>query len=158
EIFLLPLKKLAIHQAGLTRIPPLAESLEILDLDDNALTELPSLDHLTKLKRLSVQRNRLTRLPDGIGALPKLRELDARENQLTELPLSLTERRPLRELRLEGNPLPPRLAPEVMQQLKRLKAQIVPSGKTIPGIPEPLRIFVQDVVWPEGKVVELERY
>lgn len=160
EIFALPLKKLAIHHAGLTRIPSqLSERLEILDLDDNALTELPDqICLLPKLARLSVARNRLARLPDAIGALPKLRTLDARDNQLTALPLSLTERRPLRELRLEGNPLPPRLSPLVLQQLKRLKAQIVPSGKTIPGVPEPLRIFVQDVVWPEGKVVELERY
>ncbi|MFZ2986808.1 lipopolysaccharide kinase InaA family protein [Ideonella sp.] len=95
--------------AGLTTLPPevydLADTLEVLNLSDNLLQDLP--DDLPRLHRLTTvyaSNNRLTRLPEVLGACPHLRIIGARGNQIAELPSRALPPR-LRWLTLTDNAL-----------------------------------------------------
>lgn len=118
---------------GLTEFPPeifdLAESLEILDLSGNMLSDLPShLNRLTKLRILFCSNNKFTRLPEVLGqceslsmigfkanqinhiaesAIPTktLRWFIVTDNALTSVPNSLGECAKLQKLMLAGNQL-----------------------------------------------------
>ena len=131
-------------QAGLTELPPevfdLADSLEVLNLSGNALSELPSeLPRLRKLKVLFCSDNRFTRVPEVVGQCesltmvgfksnavrelpaaslpPRLRWLILTDNQLQALPANLGER-PLEKVALAGNRLSQ--LPESMAKCDRL--------------------------------------
>ncbi|KAA6397536.1 MAG: putative E3 ubiquitin-protein ligase SMURF2 [Streblomastix strix] len=57
------------------------QSLEILDLSQNFITELPSsLGGCINLVELNLRRNKLTNLPSSLGALIKLKVLDIQYN------------------------------------------------------------------------------
>jgi Leucine-rich repeat (LRR) protein len=78
-------------QAGLTSLPSelfaLADTLEILDLSHNQLSELPAdLARLRRLKILFCSGNRFTRLPEILGELPALSLIGFRGNQIAEIP------------------------------------------------------------------------
>ena len=104
----------------------LADSLEILDLSNNALSVLPDeLVQLSKLKIIFASQNKFEHLPNVLGALPnlemvgfksnqikqvdenslpaKLRWLILTDNQIKTLPESLGERPRLQKLALAGN-------------------------------------------------------
>ncbi len=67
-------------------------NLEILNLADNNLAELPtSLWHSIHLKRLDLSSNRLVELSDDIMNLTQLEELNVHSNKLRKLPDSLFE-------------------------------------------------------------------
>lgn len=106
----------------------LSDSLEILDLSDNELTDLPEeLVQLSKLKILFASNNKFEHLPEVLGKLPqlemigfksnqintvaeqalptRLRWLILTDNQLQTLPESLGERPRLQKLALAGNNL-----------------------------------------------------
>ncbi|MDR2306315.1 MAG: leucine-rich repeat-containing serine/threonine-protein kinase [Paucimonas sp.] len=75
---------------GLTAFPDeiytLADSLEVLNLTDNALSELPDdLHRLTRLKVLFCSNNRFGQLPLGIGRCPALETVAFRGNQITQV-------------------------------------------------------------------------
>jgi len=128
---LLGIKQLKLSE-GLTEFPmevlTLADSLEILDLSNNALTALPDeLVQLTKLKIFFASQNNFEHLPNVLGKLAdldmvgfksnriqqvsedslpaKLRWLILTDNQITTLPDSLGERPRLQKLALAGNRL-----------------------------------------------------
>ena len=117
---------------GLSEIPRdlfgLAETLEILDVGDGALTELPAdFSRLSKLRVLFCSGNRFERLPPALGdcaalsqmgfrrsqvreipaeALPpRLRWLTLTDNRIERLPKELGERPLLQKLMLSGNRL-----------------------------------------------------
>jgi hypothetical protein len=76
---------------GLTAFPreifDLAESLEILDLSGNALTDLPvDLERLTRLRVIFCSDNAFTRLPDVLGGLPELSMIGFKANRIREVP------------------------------------------------------------------------
>lgn len=76
---------------GLTEFPPeifdLADSLEILDLSDNALSTLPEdLPRLHKLRVLFCSNNRFTVLPAVLGACPALSMIGFKSNRIREVP------------------------------------------------------------------------
>jgi internalin A len=78
--------------------------VEILDLADNKLTELPPwIGELKTIKGISLVGNRLRSLPTEIGLLPELLFLLLQKNHLEELPPSLA-RSKLSLLALFGNP------------------------------------------------------
>ena len=61
------------------------ENMEILNLFNNALNEVPtSLSGMSKLRILNLGMNRLKSLPRGFGSFPILEVLDLSYNMLTE--------------------------------------------------------------------------
>ncbi len=125
-----------------------ADTLEVLDLSRNALTDLP--DDFSRLRRLRVlfcSGNPLTRLPPGLGGCaslsqvgcrvcgmrevpaeslpPNLRWLTLTDNRLETVPSALGERPLLQKLMLAGNrltSLPETLAGAPNLELLRLSA------------------------------------
>ncbi|KAA8677321.1 leucine-rich repeat-containing protein kinase family protein [Vibrio gigantis] len=139
------IKRLKLSE-GLTEFPlevlDLADSLEILDLSGNQLSDLPAeLSQLTHLRIIFASNNLFTHLPDVLGSLPKLEMIGFKTNQiktaseaslppqlrwliLTDnaievLPNSLGERPRLQKLALAGNQL--RALPESMENLSNLE-------------------------------------
>lgn len=125
------IKRLQISE-NLTEFPneifTLADSLEILDLSNNQLSELPNnLPELTNLKVLFCSNNQFNELPKVLAACPKLemigfksnrikhfaenslplktRWLILTDNQLTALPRSIGDLTQLKKLMLAGNQL-----------------------------------------------------
>ncbi|MEZ9288863.1 leucine-rich repeat-containing protein kinase family protein [Vibrio lentus] len=131
---------------GLTEFPleilELADSLEILDLSGNQLSDLPEeLSQLTNLRIIFASNNLFTHLPDVLGSLPKLemvgfktnqiktvseqslpiqlRWLILTDNEIEVLPSSLGERPRLQKLALAGNKI--QVLPESMENLSNLE-------------------------------------
>ncbi|GAB0117509.1 leucine-rich repeat-containing protein kinase family protein [Acidisoma sp. 7E03] len=125
-----------------TEIFGLADSLEILDLSDNPLTDLPAdISRLHRLRVLFCSQSQITRLPPALGDCPSLSQLGIRggvlseipgeslpprlrwltvtDNRLTALPDDLGRRPALEKLLLSGNQLA-RL-PESLGDLPRLE-------------------------------------
>ncbi|MEZ8159210.1 leucine-rich repeat-containing protein kinase family protein [Vibrio splendidus] len=139
------IKRLKLSE-GLTEFPleilELADSLEILDLSGNQLSDLPEeLSQLTNLRIIFASNNLFTHLPDVLGTLPKLEMVGFKTNQiktvseqslpaqlrwliLTDnaievLPSSLGERPQLQKLALAGNKI--RVLPDSMENLSNLE-------------------------------------
>ncbi|WP_135382851.1 leucine-rich repeat-containing protein kinase family protein [Vibrio tasmaniensis] len=139
------IKRLQLSE-GLTEFPleilELADSLEILDLSGNQLSDLPEeLSQLTNLRIIFASNNLFTHLPDVLGLLPKLEMVGFKSNQiktvseqslpaqlrwliLTDnaievLPHSLGERPRLQKLALAGNKI--QVLPESMENLSNLE-------------------------------------
>ncbi|MEZ9339768.1 leucine-rich repeat-containing protein kinase family protein [Vibrio splendidus] len=139
------IKRLKLSE-GLTEFPleilELADSLEILDLSGNQLSDLPEeLSQLTNLRIIFASNNLFTYLPDVLGSLPKLemvgfktnqiktvseqslpiqlRWLILTDNEIEVLPSSLGERPRLQKLALAGNKI--RVLPESMENLSSLE-------------------------------------
>ena len=135
-----------LSQTGLREFPrrvfDYANTLEILDLSGNGMTDLPDdMGRLTRLRALFCSGNPFTRLPPSLGACPALRQIGFRgcslreipsealppalrwltltDNHLETLPAALGERPDLQKLMLAGN----RLAslPDTLAQAKRLE-------------------------------------
>ncbi|URI08041.1 leucine-rich repeat-containing serine/threonine-protein kinase [Aquincola tertiaricarbonis] len=138
--------RLDLRGCGLTELPPevlaLADTLEVLDLSNNALTTLPEgLATLTRLHTLFASSNRFERLPPMLGRLPRLdtlgfkanriaqvpaqalaptlRWLILTDNQVAELPPTLADCAPMQKLMLAGNQL--QRLPEGLGRLQRLE-------------------------------------
>lgn len=124
------------------QILTLADSLEILDLSNNQLSDLPSeIMQLTKLKIIFASHNQFKHLPEALGLCPQLEMVGFKSNQITTvsehslpknlrwliltdnqislLPNSLGERPRLQKLALAGNCLTQ--LPENMGQLHNLE-------------------------------------
>jgi len=126
----------------------LADSLEILDLSNNALSSLPDeLAQMTKLKIIFASQNKFEHLPEVLGKLPNLEMVGFKSNQIKQvaehslpvqlrwliltdnlletLPNSLGERPRLQKLALAGNQLthlPQTLAQAHNLELVRISA------------------------------------
>lgn len=101
----LTLQSNALHALPEPQIGQLSR-LELLDLRNNELTELPdALFDLVELRFLRLQRNSLRRLPPRIGALSRLNTLAIEFNQLTSLPCTLVNISDLNFLSVNSNRL-----------------------------------------------------
>ncbi|MBE4039897.1 leucine-rich repeat domain-containing protein, partial [Vibrio parahaemolyticus] len=83
---LVGIKQLKLAE-GLTEFPmeilELADSLEVLDLSGNALSDLPQeLEQLTKLKIIFASNNQFTHLPEVLGKLPNLEMVGFKTNKI----------------------------------------------------------------------------
>ncbi|NOJ05945.1 protein kinase [Vibrio splendidus] len=163
------IKRLKLSE-GLTEFPleilELADSLEILDLSGNQLSDLPEeLSQLTNLRIMFASNNLFTHLPDVLGILPKLEMVGFKTNQiktvseqslpaqlrwliLTDnaievLPHSLGKRPRLQKLALAGNKL--RVLPESMENLSNLELVRL-SANQLTEFPE-LLIKLPKLAW-----------
>lgn len=153
-------RELRLNGLGLAALPPevlgLGDTLEVLDLGDNALADLPAgFGRLRRLRVLFASGNRFARLPPVLGDCPALSQLGFRGtglrevpgeslppalrwliltgNALESLPASLGERPALRKLMLAGNRLsglPESLAGAPSLELLRLSAN---AFEALPG-------------------------
>ncbi|WP_460418657.1 leucine-rich repeat-containing protein kinase family protein [Pseudomonas sp. microsymbiont 2] len=139
---------------GLTDFPreifDLADSLEVLNLTGNALSDLPDdLHRLTRLKVLFCSENRFTHLPHAIGRCqaletvgfksnritrvdaqalpPSLRSLVLTDNALARLPEALGDCPHLQKLMLAGNRLDS--LPESLARCERLELLRIASNR-----------------------------
>lgn len=153
-------RELRLPHGGLTEFPReilgLAETLEVLDLGGNPLSDLPAdFARLTRLRVLFASSTRFTRLPPVLAdcpalsqvgfratgmrevpaeALPpKLRWLTLTDNAIAALPAALGRRPGLQKLMLAGNALtalPESLADAPALELLRISAN---RFETLPG-------------------------
>jgi hypothetical protein len=144
---------------GLTQFPmaifDLADTLEVLDLSGNALSDLPpDLYRLKRLRVLFASSNQFTHLPSCIGACESLSMVGFKANQIREVPaqalppqlrwLILTDncieqlpselgRRPLmQKLMLAGNRL--QALPDALAQCRQLELLRI-SANRFPALP-----------------------
>ena len=114
----------------------LADTLEILELSDNQLSELPDdFARLSKLKILFLTNNHFTKLPSVLAECPKLEMVSFKNNQLVEVPeqsLPLTTR----WLILTGNAITK--LPDSIGKLKNLQ-KLALAGNQITSLPETMQ-------------------
>lgn len=125
--------------AQLGAFPPeiyeLADTLEILDLGNNQLSELP--DELPRLHRLRIlfcSGNRFTRLPEVLGRCEQLEMVGFKGNQITELPPQALPPR-LRWLTLTDNQL--EALPDELGRCSRLE-KLALAGNRLRELPASL--------------------
>jgi len=159
-------REIRLARLGLTELPPeilgLADTLEVLHLDGNALTDLPpDFARLHRLRVLFLSGNPMRRLPPVLGALPALSQIGLRgsalgevpaeslppalrwltltDNHLAQLPEALGERPALQKLMLAGNrlrALPASLEGAGALELIRLSANAFEAlPPWLPGLP-----------------------
>ncbi|AMK30341.1 leucine-rich repeat-containing protein kinase family protein [Pseudomonas mosselii] len=113
----------------------LADSLEVLDLSGNRLSELPEdLHRLNRLKVLFCSNNRFTHLPHAIGRCQALQTVGFRNNRITRVDAQALPRS-LRSLVLTENAL--EQLPEALGNCPQLQ-KLMLAGNRLTTLPEGL--------------------
>ena len=125
-------------QCGLTRFPPeifdLADSLEILDLTGNALSDLPNdLNRLKKLRILFCSSNQFTHLPEALGECQNLSMIGFKANQIKHIPESAIPTATLRWFIVTDNAL--KTVPNALGDCANLQKLMV-AGNQLSALPE----------------------
>lgn len=117
----------------------LAATLEVIDLSQNQLSEIPDcLFECTSLKRINLSNNEITEVHLQIDKWHKLENLNLSNNQLTSVPASLSKLTNLRALYVSGNQLDFEGIPRSIGKLGNLEVfsasfnilETVPEGLT----------------------------
>lgn len=124
---------------GLTHFPReimnLADTLEILDLSGNALSELPDdLARLSKLRIVFCSDNKFTELPDVLGSCPELSMIGFKTNRIRKVSAKALPR-PLRWLILTDNEI--EALPDQIGNCTRLQ-KLMLAGNHLQTLPESL--------------------
>ena len=119
-------------------VPPLLwrqTSLETLVLADNDLFELSEeIGSLKRLRMLDLGHNKLTRVPDALGALDSLTDfLYLHDNRLASLPPALASLTKLRYLNISDNAF--ELLPECVTRMSRL-LELRVAGNQLTTLPD----------------------
>ena len=122
---------------GLTTFPPaiynLADTLEILDLTDNALSSLPEdLDRFKKLRILFCSSNQFTEMPAVLGKCESLSMIGFKANQITYIPESAIPTKNLRWFIVTDNALSK--LPDALGQCKKLQ-KLMLAGNKLSALP-----------------------
>ncbi|WP_025871128.1 leucine-rich repeat-containing protein kinase family protein [Methylobacillus glycogenes] len=121
----------------LTQFPPqifeLADSLEILDLSGNALTDLPSdLHRLKKLRILFCSNNQFTHLPEVLGQCESLSMIGFKANQIKHIPEQAIPTRTLRWFIVTDNALA--AVPNALGECSKLQ-KLMLAGNQLSSLP-----------------------
>lgn len=121
----------------LTQFPPqifeLAESLEILDLSGNVLTDLPSdLHRLKKLRILFCSNNQFTHLPEVLGQCESLSMIGFKANQIKHIPEQAIPTRTLRWFIVTDNALG--AVPNALGKCSKLQ-KLMLAGNQLSSLP-----------------------
>ncbi|RLN86292.1 hypothetical protein BBJ28_00001860 [Nothophytophthora sp. Chile5] len=113
-------------------------TVQYLDFSDNTLVTLPrrGWSQLGELLELKLARNRLERLPAGLGALRKLRRLDLAGNKLTVLPTALLSLKTLECLDVQQNTL--QELPANVGECEKLDQLVLTRNRQLHGLPASL--------------------
>ena len=130
-------RELSLAKADLTQFPAalysLADTLEVLDLNSNALTSLPDdLYRFKKLRILFCSFNQLTQLPENLNQCPQLSMMGFKNNQITHIPESAIPTDTLRWFILTDNALT-RL-PNSLGHCKKLQ-KVMLAGNQLTTLP-----------------------
>lgn len=125
---------------NLTQFPPqifdLADSLEILDLSGNALSDLPNdLNRLKKLRILFCSNNQFTHLPEVLGQCEDLSMIGFKANQINHIPESAIPSHSLRWLIVTDNVLT--TVPNVLGECAKLQ-KLMLAGNQLSTLPSSL--------------------
>lgn len=97
------LKKLNLNQNVLQELPALPPSIEVLQVETNALKHLKAFDQFPHLRELRLANNLLEEIPVQMVNSPHLRVLSLRNNQIKTIPVHLGALTDLEELDLSEN-------------------------------------------------------
>lgn len=136
--------RLDLRNCNLTELPAaiyqLADTLEILDLSDNALTALPDdLHRLHKLRILFCSNNRFESVPEVLGRCPSLEMVGFKANRIAALSAAALPPR-LRWLILTDNRL--EALPTEIGRCRRLQ-KLMLAGNRLQNLPEELSACTQ---------------
>lgn len=126
--------------AQLTQFPAeifaLADSLEILDLSGNALTDLPSdLNRLKKLRILFCSNNQFTYLPEVLGQCESLSMIGFKANKIKHIPESAIPTHTLRWFIVTDNALSE--VPHALGECSKLQ-KLMLAGNQLSSLPASL--------------------
>jgi hypothetical protein len=119
---------------GLTAFPPeifdLADTLEILDLSNNALSDLPSdLYRLKKLRIIFCSNNQFTHLPEVLGQCENLSMIGFKANKIKHIPEIAIPTRTLRWFIVTDNAL--KKVPDALGECAKLQKLMLAGNQLI---------------------------
>ncbi|AVO33554.1 leucine-rich repeat-containing protein kinase family protein [Ottowia oryzae] len=134
------MRELRLKGQGLTALPRAvfdhADTLELLDVSGNALSELPpDLHRFKRLRILFASNNRFTELPRVLGECPALEMVGFKANAIAHVPAEALPQ-PLRWLILTDNAIA--TLPDSLGQRPRLQ-KLMLAGNRLATLPDSLR-------------------
>lgn len=146
---------LSVEEAG--KLSEMTQ-LNVLDLNNNPLGEVPDFTHMNQLQQLNLRNTRLSTWPSGLETLQELTNLDLRENNLTALPQSYFQLPPerLRSTYVHGNPLPAATLEAVLAYREQLGLRFEARVHARGAEPHPADVWLDNTQHSEQRLDQLE--
>ena len=146
---------LSVEEAG--KLSEMTQ-LNVLDLNNNPLGEVPDFTHMNQLQQLNLRNTRLSTWPSGLETLQELTNLDLRENNLTALPQSYFQlsRERLRSTYVHGNPLPAATLEAVLAYREQLGLRFEARVHARGAEPHPADVWLDNTQHSEQRLDQLE--